>query len=96
MPQNELRPIERAAAILDLEVFLFGGVPERPEPVYGRDANDHVQCRTTRSQCAPPILPSLAGSEAQQTYLINRKTLEITVVNRNGGEENDAWSRVNQ
>jgi hypothetical protein len=34
---------------LMLDVHLFGGTPETPEPVYERDANSHSASRTTRA-----------------------------------------------
>ena len=42
---------------IELEVFLFGGVPERPNPVYGRDGYENVVSRNTRStvdECSFP------------------------------------------
>jgi hypothetical protein len=36
--------------ILELEVFLFGGVPEIPDPVYGRDSFPRHDSRLTLSE----------------------------------------------
>lgn len=32
----------------ELELFLFGGVPETPDPVYERDFHSHSESRMTR------------------------------------------------
>lgn len=41
--------------MIDTEVFLFGGMPERPNPVYGRDSHANVHCRMTRSTVEPQL-----------------------------------------
>jgi len=41
--------LQRLYDLVELEVFLFQGVPERPNPVYGRDSYANVHLRTTRS-----------------------------------------------
>ena len=40
---------QRIRDMIELEVFLFAGVPERPNPVYGRDSYANVRYRTTRA-----------------------------------------------
>ncbi|HUQ69289.1 MAG TPA: hypothetical protein VM165_07200 [Planctomycetaceae bacterium] len=35
--------------MIELDVFLFGGVPELPDPIFGRDFLDYSQSRLTRS-----------------------------------------------
>jgi hypothetical protein len=49
---TDMAPASRIRDTLEVEVFLFGGVPERPEPVYGRDSHANVETRTTRSPIA--------------------------------------------
>lgn len=36
--------------MIDVEVFLFDGIPEQPNPVYGRDSYQSVLARRTRSE----------------------------------------------
>lgn len=39
---------QRLIDMIDFEVFLFQGVPERPDPVFGRDSHSSVHLRHTR------------------------------------------------
>ena len=41
--------IQIISDMIELEVFLFGGVPEIPNPVYGRDSYGNVHARLTRT-----------------------------------------------
>jgi hypothetical protein len=41
--------LQRVRDLIELEVFLFQGVPERPNPVYGRDSYASVHSRTSRA-----------------------------------------------
>ena len=54
---------------VELEVFLFGGMPELPNPVYGRDTYSHVHFRTSRSMAEVDDLDDSAicvqGTEVQ-------------------------------
>ncbi len=43
---NHLR--SKVRDLIELEVFLFQSVPERPNPVYGRDSFANVISRTSR------------------------------------------------
>jgi|GEM_PF-4762527 len=70
-------PKERVRDVLDLEVFLFGGVPERPDPVYGRDNNDHVLSRTTRAEAIPVLPLSQPPVVIQGQVLIDIDNLEV-------------------
>lgn len=77
MPLPESNLPDVLADIIELEVFLFGGVPERPEPVYGHDANDSVVSRTTRAHCVPQT-PLLCGSrEVVREITLDIETLAI-------------------
>jgi hypothetical protein len=40
--------IDRFHDITELEFFLFGGVPETPEPVFERDVQAHSELRRSR------------------------------------------------
>lgn len=75
--KNSILPA-RVADVLKLEVYLFGGVPERPEPVFGRDANASVLSRTTRS--APSRAADVIQGTGEPLYdcVINLDTLEVT------------------
>jgi len=39
---------DRFRDITDMEFFLFGGVPETPEPVFERDIQSHSELHRTR------------------------------------------------
>lgn len=52
-PDNVRDDISRLRDIINFEVFLFHGVPERPNPVFGRDANDSVTVRQSREHFLP-------------------------------------------
>ncbi len=69
----------RIRDVLELEVLLFGGVPEKPEPVYGRDSHAHVQSRTTRTGIAPATMSTedLQGPVVEN-FTVNFETGEIS------------------
>jgi len=41
--------LQRVHDLIELEVLLFQGVPERPNPVYGRDSYASVHSRNSRA-----------------------------------------------
>lgn len=65
--------IRRIEDMIELDVFLFGGVPEIPNPVYGRDAYASVQSRLTRS--------GLSGRRIEDKSRKFARTLQNITVN---------------
>lgn len=45
----------RLRSVLELEVFLFGGTAETPQPVYERDAHHNRENRLTRMEAPKHI-----------------------------------------
>ena len=60
--------LDRVQDIIELEVFLFGGVPELPEPVYERDYHTYHEVRTTRNPI-PPVRHRGAGGAPSLGYI---------------------------
>jgi len=70
---------DRIRDIMELEVFLFGGVPEMPEPVYERDSHTHSQVRTTRTPIEASALPNNEANEVSMGYVeMDLATGELT------------------
>ncbi|NQV28107.1 MAG: hypothetical protein HQ518_27460 [Rhodopirellula sp.] len=75
--------------ILELEVMLFGGVSERPEPVFGRDSYEHVLTRTTRSmENGPPVDDSEHVGKLISSFEIDIRTRALTGL-MGVGEDNE-------
>ena len=66
---------DRVQDIIELEVCLFGGVPERPEPVYERDYHTYYEVRTTRTPI-PPIRDR--GAVTLQAWDTSKSTSKAT------------------
>ena len=65
-------PIERLRDIRELELYLFGGVPEVPEPMYERDVYDHADVRLTRSSVV-----GYGGRESEQDVVVGYMEVNI-------------------
>ena len=59
----------RLRDIINLEAFLFRGVPERPTAVFGGDANDNVIVRQTRGHFLP-VPEADVRVESRPLYLL--------------------------
>jgi hypothetical protein len=71
---------QRIRDMIEVEVFLFGGVPEFANPVYGHDAHRYVHSRLTRTGIdggAPPAEEALlppSGKHNRQEIIIDHAT----------------------
>lgn len=46
--ENIMYTVNRLRDIRELDLFLFGGIPETPEPMFERDTHSFSESRTTR------------------------------------------------
>lgn len=63
--------LKRFNDITEMEFFLFGGVPETPEPVFERDVQGHSELRRSRGVSPLEDYTRSGGGEVQH--------LEVTV-----------------
>ncbi|GEM_PF-2764729 len=66
--------------MIEHDVFLWEGVPERPSAVYGRDGNDHVLSRggLTRESLDADLTPTDGARHVFERMRVNFETGEIT------------------
>lgn len=71
---------QRLRDMIELDVFLFQGVPERPNPVYGRDSFASVQSRTSREivEGTPDVVARAAKGQVVQVVTVNLVTGELS------------------
>jgi hypothetical protein len=69
--------------LVDLEVFLFQGVPERPNPVYGRDSFSSVASRMSREIVNPDHRENDSEPEADEELWIDLLTGDFHYSHKN-------------
>lgn len=69
---------QRIIRMLKVEVYLFGGEPERPNPVYGNDAHQNVRVRNTRTCNANARLARSGGGKVIEELIYDANG-EITI-----------------
>ena len=72
-------PVKRLREIRELELLLFGGVPETPEPMYERDVHSFSDFRTTRRGIASPPGSTHPDGTTVGYMEIDIQTGEITI-----------------
>lgn len=72
--------LERLRAIRELELLVFGGVPEGPEPMFERDGNPQAESRTTGRALGGGRYPSVETHQPTEFIEFDLETGEVRVV----------------
>ena len=80
-------PLERLREIRELELFLFGGVPETPEPTYERDVHGFSGVRFPHCDLHDMKTESLPQGEVVGWLEYHRDTGEVVYREGTSAEE---------
>lgn len=72
--------LERLRAIRQLELLVFGGVPEAPEPMFDRDGNPQAEGRITGRALGGGRYPAVDAEEATTFLEFDPETGEVRLV----------------
>ncbi len=72
--------LERLRANRELELLVFGGVPEAPEPMFDRDGNPQAESRITGRALSGGRYPSVEAYQCTEFIEFDPETGEVRVV----------------
>jgi hypothetical protein len=72
--------LERLRAIRELELLVFGGVPEGPEPMFDRDGNPQAESRVTGRALGGGRYPAVETHRPTEFIEFDPETGEVRLV----------------
>lgn len=72
--------LERLQANRELELLVFGGVPEAPEPMFDRDGNPQAEGRITGRALGGGRYPSVEAGHSTEFFEFDPETGEVRVI----------------